>query len=289
MKEKRTDIHFIIDAGATKTEFAVLRGEELVHQFFATGINANYSSDEQIDKVFSHFVNSLPAAYTQPDLVTYYGAGCAGEQNAMRIAVVIAKYFASASFKIYSDLMEACHALCGNQPGLVAILGTGSSSCLYDGQKIVKRAPSLGYLIGDEGSGTHLGKKLVSCYMMEKLPMYLLDEIEKTFDINPPKVIQRIYRKASPNKFFASFSPFIQKYADDPVIKQLCKEAFAEFFENQIGYYDKSMFESVSLMGSVSLHFRDIIAEVAEEKNIRLGTVIGSPMPNLIEYHTQYV
>jgi hypothetical protein len=99
MKEKRTDIHFIIDAGATKTEFAVLRGEELVHQFFATGINANYSSDEQIDKVFSHFVNSLPAAYTQPDLVTYYGAGCAGEQNAMRIAVVIAKYFASASFK----------------------------------------------------------------------------------------------------------------------------------------------------------------------------------------------
>lgn len=288
MKEK-TNIHIIIDAGATKTEFAVMQSKELVHQFFATGINANYSSDEQIDKVFAHFVQSLPKEYSQLAQITYYGAGCAGEQNAMRIAAVIAKYFISASFKIYSDLMEACHALCGKQPGLVAILGTGSSSCLYDGEKIVKRAPSLGYLIGDEGSGTHLGKKLVSAYMMEKLPMYLLDEIEKTFDINPPKVIQRIYRKASPNKFFASFSPFVQKYVDDPVIKNLCKEAFAEFFDNQIGYYDKMTYQSVSLMGSVAFHFKDVIEEVASEKNINLGTIIGSPMPQLIEYHTQYV
>ena len=289
MKEKNSDIHIIIDAGATKTEFAVMQGKELVHQFFATGINANYSSDEQIDKVFVHFVKSLPEEYAQPECVTYYGAGCAGEQNAMRIAAVIAKYFTSASFKIYSDLMEACHALCGNQPGLVAILGTGSSSCLYDGSKIVKRAPSLGYLIGDEGSGTHLGTKLVSAYMMEKLPMYLLDEIEKTFDINPSKVIQRIYRKASPNRFFSSFAPFIQKYANDPVIKNLCKDAFAEFFDNQIGYYDKTTYTTVSLMGSVAFHFKDIIEEVAQEKNVSLGTIIGSPMPKLIEYHTQYV
>ncbi|MBO6051502.1 MAG: hypothetical protein J6P65_05930 [Bacteroidales bacterium] len=289
MKEKNSDIHIIIDAGATKTEFAVMQGKELAHQFFATGINANYSTDEQIDKVFVHFVQSLPKDYSQPAQITYYGAGCAGEQNAMRIAAVIAKYFTSASFKIYSDLMEACHALCGKQPGLVAILGTGSSSCLYDGEKIVKRAPSLGYLIGDEGSGTHLGKKLVSAYMMEKLPMYMLDEIEKTFDINPPKVIQRIYRKASPNKFFASFSPFIQKYAEDPVIRTLCKEAFAEFFDNQIGYYDKNTYTSVSLMGSVAFHFKDIISEVAAEKEVVLGTIIGSPMPKLMEYHTQYV
>lgn len=289
MKEKNFDLHIIIDAGATKTEFAVMEGKELVHQFFAAGINANYSTDEQIDKVFVHFMQSLPKEYSQPARITYYGAGCAGEQNAMRIAAVIAKYFTSASFKIYSDLMEACHALCGKQPGLVAILGTGSSSCLYDGEKIVKRAPSLGYLIGDEGSGTHLGKKLVSAYMMEKLPMYLLDEIEKTFDINPPKVIQRIYRKASPNKFFASFSPFVQKYIDDPVIKALCKDAFAEFFDSQIGYYDKSTYDTVSLMGSVAFHFKEVIAEVAEEKQVSLGTIIGSPMPKLIEYHTQYV
>lgn len=289
MKEKNSDLHIIIDAGATKTEFAVMEGKELVHQFFAAGINANYSTDEQIDKVFVHFMQSLPKEYSQPARITYYGAGCAGEQNAMRIAAVIAKYFTSASFKIYSDLMEACHALCGKQPGLVAILGTGSSSCLYDGEKIVKRAPSLGYLIGDEGSGTHLGKKLVSAYMMEKLPMYLLDEIEKTFDINPPKVIQRIYRKASPNKFFASFSPFVQKYIDDPVIRALCKDAFAEFFDSQIGYYDKSTYDTVSLMGSVAFHFKEVIAEVAEEKQVSLGTIIGSPMPKLIEYHTQYV
>lgn len=286
---KKPDIHIIIDAGATKTEFAVLQGKELAHQFFAAGINANYSSDEQIDKVFAHFVASLPQGNAKPERITYYGAGCAGEQNAMRIAAVIAKYFSSASFKIYSDLMEACHALCGNKPGLVAILGTGSSSCLYDGNQIVKRAPSLGYLIGDEGSGTHLGKNLVSAYMMEKLPMYMMDEIEKTFDINPAKVIQRIYRKASPNKFFASFAPFIQKYVNDPVIKQLCKESFSDFFDKQIGYYEKTTYKAVNLMGSVAFHFKEVIEEVAAEKNVSLGTVIGSPMPKLMEYHTEGV
>jgi len=284
---KKNTIHIIADAGATKTEFAVLQDGASVHQFFAAGINANYSSDEQIDKVFVDFVDSLLQAYAKPDRITYYGAGCAGEQNAMRIAAVIARHFPSASFQIYSDLMEACHALCGSQSGLVAILGTGSSSCLYDGKNITKRAPSLGYLIGDEGSGTHLGKKLVSCYMMEQLPSYLVDEIETTFDINPAKVIERIYRKASPNKFFASFAPFVQKHVNDPVIRQLCKESFGEFFDKQIGYYEKGSYETVSLVGSVAFHFKDVIEEVAAERGVKLGTVIGSPMPKLIEFYTQ--
>lgn len=280
-------IQVIVDAGATKTAFAVMSDRELVHEFVGTGINANYSTDEQIDKVFERFVSSLPAAYRKPEKMTYYGAGCANEQNAMRIAAVIVNRFPSVSFSIYSDLMEACHALCGHNPGLVAILGTGSSTCLYDGNVIVKRAPSLGYLIGDEGSGTHLGKKLITSYMMQKLPMFLLDEIDKEFDLNYDKVIQRIYRKASPNKFFASFSPFIEKYLYEPAVKNICKEAFGEFFDNQVSFYDKDSFQQLHLMGSISLHFKNIIAEVAAEKGIALGTIIGSPMPLLKEYHSQ--
>lgn len=280
-------IHVIVDAGATKTAFAVLGGKDLVHEFVGTGINANYSTDEQINKVFDHFVDSLPKAYHKPEKITYYGAGCASEQNAMRIAAVIASRFPKATFSIYSDLMEACHALCGNNSGLVAILGTGSSSCLYDGNIIVKRAPSLGYLIGDEGSGTHLGKKLITSYMMGKLPMFLLDEIEKDFDLTPEKVIQRIYRKTSPNKFFASFSPFIEKYLKEPAVKKICKDSFGEFFDNQVGYYDKDSYNQLHLMGSISFHFKDVIAEVAEEKGIPLGTIIGSPMSLLKAYHTE--
>lgn len=279
--------HIIIDAGATKTEFLVLDGKKSVHPFFAAGINANYATDEQIQKIFDHFADSLSKEYRKTEQITYYGAGCASEENAMRIAAIIAHTFPSAAFRIYSDLMEACHALCGNQPGLAAILGTGSSSCLYDGNKIIKRAPSLGYLIGDEGSGTHLGKKMVTAYMMEKIPVYLLEEIEKTFDLNPNKVIQRIYRHDNPNKFFASFAPFIQNHINEPAIKQLCKESFSEFFDTQIAYYDKNSYSQVNLMGSVAFHFKDIIMEVADEKNICIGTIIGSPMTQLIEFHTQ--
>lgn len=281
------DIFVIVDAGATKTDFVVLKDKEIVHRFSDAGINANYSSDEQIREVFAHFVQARPSEYQEIHRMVYYGAGCANEHNASRIAKVITTFFPQIPFKVCSDLLEACHALCGRQPGLVAILGTGSSSCLYDGQSIVDRAPSLGYMIGDEGSGTYLGKKFITAYLMKKLPLDLTKELEQNFDINPPKVIHRIYQGAHPNNFFASFSPFIQAHLDIIEVKSLCKSAFAEFFDSQIGYYDKNAYSQVHLLGSVAFHFQDVIQEVAAEKKINMGTIIASPIPKLINYYTQ--
>lgn len=277
----------IVDAGATKTDFVVLQNKEIVHRFADAGINANYATDEQIQEVFSRFVSTLPNPYRKVDRMAYYGAGCANEHSASRIASVIMAFFPQISFQVCSDLLEACHALCGQQPGLVAILGTGSSSCLYDGQKIIDHAPSLGYLIGDEGSGTYLGKKFVTAYMMKKLPEVVVTELEQHFDINPSKVIHRIYQESHPNKFFASFPPFIQEHLEIPEVKNLCKSAFAEFFDSQIGYYDKNAYSKVHLLGSVAFHFQNVIQEVALEKKINMGTIIASPMSKLINYYTQ--
>lgn len=281
------NIFVIVDAGATKTDFVVLKDKEIVHRFAAAGINANYSTDEQIREVFAHFVQALPSEYQEIRRMVYYGAGCANEHNASRIANAITAFFPHISFKVCSDLLEACHALCGRNPGLVAILGTGSSSCLYDGQSIVDRAPSLGYMIGDEGSGTYLGKKFITAYLMKKLPSPLMTEMENHFDITPSKVIHRIYQEAHPNKFFAAFPPFIQDHLNVPEVKSICKSVFAEFFDSQIGYYDKKAYSQVNLLGSVAFHFQDVIQEVAAEKEINMGTIIASPMSKLINYYTQ--
>lgn len=277
----------IIDAGATKTEFVILQNKSTVHQFRTAGINANYASDEQIDAIFEQFVASCPEPKLTLDKITYYGAGCANEQNAIRLGTFIARFFPDVSFHIYSDLMEACHALCGHKSGLVAILGTGSSSCLFNGTSIVKRAPSLGYLIGDEGSGTYLGKQLITQYMLRRLSPPIIDKIENTFDLNSEKVIENIYKKDAPNKFFASFAPFIQENIDDSSINSLCKNAFKAFFDNQIGFYNKNEYKSVNFIGSIAFYFKDIIAEVAEKEDIPLGKIIASPMSQLIEFHTE--
>lgn len=280
-------VQLLIDAGATKTEFVILQDRDVVHQFRTAGINANYATNEQINVIFEEFIASYHFPEKDFDKICYYGAGCANEQNALRIGTFIARFFPNSSFRIYSDLMEACHALCGHNPGLVAILGTGSSSCLYDGDNIIQRAPSLGYLIGDEGSGTHLGKMLITQYMMQKLPQNICQDIERTFDLNPDKVIENIYRKDAPNKFFASFAPYIQENIEENTIKQLCKDSFSDFFDKQIGYYNKKTYDSVSFIGSIAFHFKEIITEVAKEKDISIGNIIASPMEKLIEYHTE--
>lgn len=276
----------IVDAGATKTDFAVLEDRNLVHRFFSSGINANYSEDEFIDGVFAQFMSSLPEEMKSVDDFIYYGAGCSTDQNASRISRRIKKYFPGARSRVLSDLMEACHALCGRNKGLVGILGTGSSSCLYDGSKVIMQAPSLGYMLGDEGSGTHLGKKLIYHYLMERLPAYLRRKLETEFDINPAKVIQRIYREAAPNRFFASFAPFMQQHIEDAFIQQICKASFAEFFDCQIAYYDTNDYDKLHLTGSIAYHFRAQLAEVATAKGVSLGTVVAAPMNDLLKYYT---
>ena len=262
----------------------MLKGKELVHQFFATGINANYSSDEQIDKVFSHFVNSLPQSYAKPNRVTYYGAGCAGEQNAMRIAAVIAKYFTSASFKIYSDLMEACHALCGNKPGLVAILGTGSSSCLYDGNKIVKRAPSLGYLIGDEGSGAVLGKHLIHDLYTGVLSHHMRIIFEQEMHMNLSDIIDKVYRQPQANRFLASLSEFIHRHLDDDGIRDMVYGAFSDFANLHLSRYGRRELP-VSFVGSIAWHYQTQLSLVLQTLGFHVGTILKSPLEGLITYH----
>ncbi|MEG2071505.1 MAG: BadF/BadG/BcrA/BcrD ATPase family protein, partial [Bacteroidales bacterium] len=272
------DVQLIIDAGATKTEFVLLKNSETLHRFVSTGINANYATDEEMDTIFNRFITSLASiAHDNIAKVIYYGAGCANEQNALRIGTVMMHYFPDVAFKVYSDLMGACHALCGTDSGLVAILGTGSSSCLYDGKNIVKRAPSLGYLIGDEGSGTHLGKKLITAYLMERFPQELAREFEKEFSLDFQKVMRRIYRTSAPNRFFASFAPFIQAHISDLFIKQLCNQAFGEFFDTQIAYYDLEKEQKLNLIGTVAFQFKEPIEQMAVSRNIKIGKVISAP------------
>lgn len=274
----------LIDAGATKTDFTLLSGAKISFRHCGIGINPNYTSENDILRVFSEFVQTCPANINVTELY-YYGAGCASAQNASLMEALIAKFYPLANINVFSDLVAVCHALSMGSSAIVSILGTGSSSCLFNGTEIVHRAPSLGYMLGDEGSGTNLGKRLLTSYLRGLLPQDLSNELEKTYDLSFERVIHRIYKEPEPNLLMSQLAPFIQKHIDVTCVRNLVLDAFNDFFASQKMHYPAYDNLYWHLSGSIAYYFRDIMKEAAHMQQCKLGMIVATPMEKLIEYY----
>lgn len=275
----------VIDSGATKTHWAIVA---LRRHSFTLGINANYTADAEIAALIREFL-AANADVSAEDCtrIAFYGAGCGNVANAQRLRALFQQFFPAATnhITVASDLLAACHALCGKEAGLVAILGTGAASCLYDGAKMVAQAPSLGYMLGDEGSGTHLGKQLITAVLLNQLPTDLQQSFNDEFHFERQDIIKRIYQNSYPNRFFASFAPFLSKHREHDFVRHLCTTAFADFFDKQILYYPDYQQFSVNFVGSVAFFFQDLLRDVARTKAITIGSVLQSPMERLLAFH----
>ena len=279
----RMSSHLLIDAGATKTAFTLLTEGEVTLQHVERGINPNYCTEADILQVFAGFAAACPRE-TAIAAIDYYGAGCMAPRNAALMGELISRFFPNASIQVYSDLMAVCHALSRDKRAIVAILGTGAAACLYDGASIVRCAPSLGYMLGDEGSGTHLGKQLLTAYLRQTLPTELSAELEDTHNLSRDTVIHRLYREPEPNRMMASLAPFVQRHLGHPVMDELALDAFQTFFATQ-----KTCFKGEELpwhlSGSVAYHFQDVVREAAARQQCRIGDIVDAPMDRLIDYY----
>jgi len=277
----------IIESGATKSEWVVIDPESgVVFRHLTSGINVNYSNDEDIISVIHDFNNAATVCTANSiHEIVYYGAGCGSPENRKRIETLLSNTFAQAHISVWSDLIAACHALYGHESGLVAILGTGSSSCLYDGSQIIDRAPSLGYLIGDEGSGTYLGKLLVTELLHNRISKQLVLEFETEFSLKKEQLVFLLYQSKEPNLWFASFAPFMAKHVAHPEINAICLNAFHSFFTNDILYYSDFQKYKLSFVGAVAYHFQHLIKDVAAQYGLSLGKILCSPMEDLLHFH----
>lgn len=275
----------LIDSGATKSEFILMNETSQVHHFLTKGINPNYNDDQHITKVFDHFIQSLESIAI-PDIkeVVYYGAGCISEVNSKRIYQLMQPVFSDTKIEVFSDLMAVCHALCEDKPGYIGILGTGSATCYYDGVQIVDRAPSLGYFLGDEGSGTYIGKSFIQNYLKNKLPKELVDSFETQFKITVPDVYTKVYRELNHQSFFGMIPHFLEHYLDVPEVKAIILNAFCDFFYAQTDYYQKDNIEW-NLSGSIAYHFSEIVQEAALKSGYKVNKIIKAPLQQLILNH----
>lgn len=276
----------IADCGSTKIDWCLIENGKVAKQVFTSGINALLMSEEQIRQTIADELVPEIKGY-EIGSVYYYGAGCLFDDICANVRRAIAANIPSAkTIEVDTDLLAAARALCGKNPGIACIMGTGSNSCYYDGVRIVDNVSPLGYILGDEGSGAVLGKLLVGDVLKNQLPAALCEKFLKKYDLDRQKIIEGVYKKPAANRFLASLSPFLLENIEEPAVHRLVLNAFKAFFVRNIENYEGYKTMPVSFVGSVAYYYRDVFEEAASSLGIKIGTVIKSPMEGLIKYHS---
>ena len=217
--------------------------------------------------------------------IYYYGAGCATPEICSRIGDALLSAFGATSAQAESDLLGAARSLLGDEAGVACILGTGSNSCLYNGRQIVANVPSLGFILGDEGSGSALGRRLVNATFKGQLPAYLEKELTERHGLSLPEILDNVYRAPSPNRFLASLVPIIREHTGDPSIHSMVLDEFGAFFSSNISRYKGVRALPISFTGGVAANFSDILEEAAKTQGYILGHIAATPMEGLISFH----
>lgn len=273
----------VADSGSTKTEWCLADKGKRVKTILTKGINPVFESEEDIRKELKeHLLPELGSV--KVDAVHFFGAGCAYEEVNKIVENAVASLL-PVTVEVQSDLLCAARSLFGQEKGIACIMGTGSNSCLYDGERIVSNVSPLGFILGDEGSGAVLGKLLVGACLKNQLGEGMEQMFLERFHLTRPEIIDRVYRKPFPNRFLASLSIFLSEHLENPDIRALVRRSFDEFFlRNVMQYPDYSMLK-VSFVGSIAYYYQDILKEVAAGRGLHVGTIVKAPMDGLLTYY----
>lgn len=273
----------IADSGSTKTQWCLLTANKK-KMITTQGISPYFLNDESLAKILIEEL--LPKMGTvEPDEIFYYGTGCSNIANVSLIKRGLKKLYKTAKINVDHDLLGAAKALCGDEKGIACILGTGSNSCYYNGKKVVKNSPGLGFILGDEGSGTYLGKKVLQYYLYNTFDAELMDKFKEKYPQTNGEILDNVYRTALPNRYLAGFVTFLIENRGHFMIENIIEDSINDFFFNHIYKYRESWTLPINFVGSVAYGFKDVLAEMCKDYELKLGKVIKSPMDGLIKYH----
>ncbi|MFY0698866.1 MAG: hypothetical protein JXR11_13490 [Balneola sp.] len=274
----------IADSGSTKTEW-VLVNQEGQEFFKSDGLNPYFRTHGQLSEAIKNGVkNSLKN--TQVNEIFFYGSGSGNESRKAILQNAIRENFPESKINIESDMLGAAIACFGKKEGVACIMGTGSNSCVYDGEKIVKSIPSLGFVFGDEGSGGYFGKRILNAYYYKTMPEDLRNALEETSDMSLESVLHKIYEEPQANRFVASFSKILGDYRDHPFIKNMVRKGFEAFADKQLGYFEESKEKEIGFVGSIASVYQEILEEVLSERGMDLSIVVRKPLDRLVDFHT---
>lgn len=273
----------VADSGGSKLDWRLLYDNGTINQTTGPGFNPYYQDPSHLTLSVNETL--VPLVSEKVRKIFFYGSGASSPQNREIIKDVLAGIFGNAEIDVNHDLLGAARSLCGEEAGIACILGTGSNSCLFEDGIIKKNITNLGWILGDEGGGVYIGKKLLVDYLREQMPLKLSEQFRARFSIARDDVLDKIYRQEKPSAFLGSFSKFIFQHIKEPYCYQLVYSSFEDFFKNNVMRYDQYQNRKVHFTGSVAFYFSDILRQVANDLGVTVKNVVETPIAGLTLYH----
>lgn len=273
----------VADSGSTKCEWCLVSGKEK-KQFSTQGISPYFLLYSEVLELLEKNVLPKTKKHTVEEIF-YYGTGCKSVINRQMMRKAIRKIFPDADVLVEHDLMGAAKALCGKEKGIACILGTGCNSCYYNGKRIIKNSPGLGYVLGDEGSGAYLGKKVLQYYLYNTFDEDLIFRFNDKFNTNDAQILENIYKKPLPNRYLASFAVFLSENRGHYMIENIIEDGLNDFFFQHICKYNESWRYPINFVGGVAYIFRDVVKELCNTYQFEPGRILKNPLEGLLDYH----
>ncbi|MBW7847791.1 MAG: hypothetical protein H3C41_06890 [Bacteroidales bacterium] len=276
----------IAEAGSSKIEWLlVAKTGELKKTIETKGFNPNYHAKENLHQIVQQGL--IPEiSRDEVEQITYYGTGCTGDLNCDLVKNILQQWFPNVQVCVHSDLLAAAHGLLGRLQGVVCILGTGSNTCWYDGKDIELKVPSLGFMLGDEGSGTYIGMKFIRAVLNEELPSHIIQDYYRRNGLDFHSLIRKIYQIENPGNFFASAMPFVGEYISEPDCAKIVSRAFDDFITAQLSKYPGVYDSTVAFVGSVAFHFKELLNQSMVNHGFRKQAIVKQRLTEgLVSYH----
>jgi glucosamine kinase len=276
-------VTLIADSGSTKAEWCLLKDGQPVQTLFTKGVSPYFLNEQQIVELLqAELLPYLQIADVQQ--LCYYGTGCKAEPNRKVMERALQQTFSKAHITVTHDLMAAAQATCGRKPGVACILGTGSNSCFYDGTRILRNSPGLGYVLGDEGSGAYLGKKVLQYYLYDTFDAELKEKFDAIYHTSAPQILEAVYKQPLANRYLAQYAYFLAQNRGHYMIENILEDGLNDFFFQHLCKYGEIWTHPVHFVGSIADGFKDVIEQLCQSYEFELGDIFKNPMPGLIRY-----
>lgn len=272
----------IAESGATKTDWVLIQKGKKNKHFKSSGINPYLQGTEQILQTLKKEVDTK----MQADTVYFYGAGISSKENKQVVRTALKQFFGTKDIEVESDMLAAARGLSKDKKGIICILGTGSNACYYDGKKIKDQLPSLGYIAGDEGSGNHMGKKILQYYAYNTFDTELRMYFEQHIETRLPVILDKLYREPFPNRYLAGFVKLLAENRGHFMVENIVEDCLNDFFHHHLFKYRQSWKHPIYFTGSISYVFADVIQSLCHQYELELGKILQNPLQGLIEYHS---
>ncbi|HEY0608115.1 MAG TPA: N-acetylglucosamine kinase [Chitinophaga sp.] len=279
-------VKLIADSGSTKADWSLLTATD--HFRYQTqGISPFFLTAPQVREILEKELRPNLPPDIEVEEIHYYGTGCSQPKSIQIMQEALQAVFPAAAIAVSHDLMAAAHALCQHSPGIASILGTGSNSCYYDGNTIVSNNPGLGFILGDEGSGAYLGRKLLQYYCYNSFDEELRARFDAKYHTNKDEILENVYRRPMANRYLAGFTVFLSENRGHFIVENILEDGLNDFFFNHIYKYSQSWTHPLHFTGSIAWHFRDVLQALCELYELQLGSVLRNPMEGLIKFHEE--